>query len=508
MEMPMNRIWLTACALVLALPLVVAAQDKHVPVKVLAPYLDGGTILAGSIDVQNLDVDAWFGKLREALPEAKELKEAHVHVQMVRKMFLDAGAQHVCFTMNMADTGRNAGPLLVIPLKAGADAAALAKLLGQIQGFTTETRNGALIAGMPEVVAGAKQRKAKEIAEIAQAFGDVAAAPTQVVGVAPAEVRGLLAQVMPQLPPPLGGGATKPYADSVEWATIAGDLSAKVKLGYQVKTKDAASAKELDKLLGRALEMALKSAPEAERAVVEKLAEELRPRAVKDRLAAQVDAVKLQAMLIPAIQKMRVAASQSQAANNLKMIGLAMHGYHDTMRKLPAQASHDKKDRPLLSWRVHLLPYLDHFDLYKEFKLDEPWDSEHNKKLIPKMPKVFLSPMSKLELASGKTTYLVPVGKELVFFGPKQMTLVGIADGTSNTILALDADDALAVTWTAPEDYKVDPKDAARGLFRKGTPGMQVVFADGSARNLSANTPSATMWLYFHPADGMPIPRE
>src|SRR5262245_11036025 len=69
------------------------------------------------------------------------------------------------------------------------------------------------------------------------------------------------------------------------------------------------------------------------------------------------------------------------SANNLKQIGLALHNYHDTYGKLPPAAICDKAGKPLLSWRVAILPFIEQNALYKQFKLDEPWDSEHNKKL-------------------------------------------------------------------------------------------------------------------------------
>src|SRR3712207_2423045 len=96
-----------------------------------------------------------------------------------------------------------------------------------------------------------------------------------------------------------------------------------------------------------------------------------------------------------------------------------MHNYHDAHGHLPAVANFDPRGRPLLSWRVHLLPFLNEEKLYKEFHLDEPWDSEHNKKLIPRMPRVYQGPNRGLN-AAGKTIYLAPVGEAAAFpGGPK-----------------------------------------------------------------------------------------
>jgi hypothetical protein len=77
-----------------------------------------------------------------------------------------------------------------------------------------------------------------------------------------------------------------------------------------------------------------------------------------------------------------------QSQNNLKQIGIAIHNYHDTNNKMPADIV-DKDGKAILSWRVLLLPYLEEEPLYKEFKLDEPWDSKTNKALIERIPKTF-----------------------------------------------------------------------------------------------------------------------
>ena len=83
---------------------------------------------------------------------------------------------------------------------------------------------------------------------------------------------------------------------------------------------------------------------------------------------------------------------------NLKRIGLAMHNYESAEGHFPPAAITGKDGKPLLSWRVAILPYLEDYDgqsrsdLHKTFQLDEPWDSPHNKALLARMPAVFASP--------------------------------------------------------------------------------------------------------------------
>src|SRR5438105_14396240 len=85
----------------------------------------------------------------------------------------------------------------------------------------------------------------------------------------------------------------------------------------------------------------------------------------------------------PAVRQKRMDESQ----RNLKQIGLALHNFNGTYKQLPPGAVCDKKTgKPLLSWRVALLPFLEHEALFKEFRLDEPWDGPNNKKLLDKLP--------------------------------------------------------------------------------------------------------------------------
>ena len=90
-------------------------------------------------------------------------------------------------------------------------------------------------------------------------------------------------------------------------------------------------------------------------------------------------------------------AAKAEAQMCLKQIGLAMHNYEDAMGGQPLGIV--TRDGHLgLSWRVAILPYLtadEDAALYHQFNLKEPWDSEHNKKFIAKMPKVYESPGKK-----------------------------------------------------------------------------------------------------------------
>lgn len=199
---------------------------------------------------------------------------------------------------------------------------------------------------------------------------------------------------------------------------------------------------------------------------------------------------------LPAVGAARGAAQRAASMNNLKQIGLAYHNYHDTFNGMPCD-SYDKDGKPLLSWRVHILPFIEQQALYQQFKLDEPWDSEHNIKLVKQMPQFYIAPGS--QPVEGKTVYQAPVGKDTIMppfdndivrdvaqvKAPIGIRFFDILDGTSNTIMAVEVSEDLAVTWTKPADYKVDKENPTKGLVGLRRGGFQIAMCDGSVRFVS-----------------------
>jgi hypothetical protein len=164
-----------------------------------------------------------------------------------------------------------------------------------------------------------------------------------------------------------------------------------------------------------------------------------------------------------------------------------------------------------LSWRVAILPFIEQFALYRQFKLDEPWDSEHNKKLLARMPRVYAPRVGTTKVAHG-TFYRVFTGPHTPFnpAGTRRGLVslgarfpAGFPDGTSNTFLVVEASEA--VPWTKPDELAYDAKKAVPKLGGQFPGTFLAAFADGSVRVIRSTIDEKTLRLLIDPADGMPI---
>jgi hypothetical protein len=199
----------------------------------------------------------------------------------------------------------------------------------------------------------------------------------------------------------------------------------------------------------------------------------------------------------PPVTPEHIKASQ----NNLKQIGLSFFNYESAYAYFPADIT-DKNGKPLLSWRVAILPYLEENELYNQFKMDEPWDSPDNKKLIEKMPKMY-API-RVKAAAGMTFYQTFTGKDALFGGKvKNPKLLSITDGTSNTGLVFEAGEP--VVWSKPADLPFDEKKPLPKLGGLFDGDFHVVMVDGSVKSLKKDADETQLKYLIMPADGNEI---
>jgi len=200
------------------------------------------------------------------------------------------------------------------------------------------------------------------------------------------------------------------------------------------------------------------------------------------------------ALLLPAVQAAREAARRMQCLNHIKQIVFAIHNFHDARNALPPLYTVDANGKPLHSWRVHILPYIEQVALYEMIRRDEPWDSEHNKQFHDRMPAVYVCPSN----PNQGCTYVGIAGEG---FTPakvegRERTFAAIADGLSNTLMIIEVKEGFC--WMDPTaDITLDELvkginvGGRAGSFHPG--GCNIGMFDGSVRFLQQTVDKASL---------------
>jgi serine/threonine protein kinase len=228
------------------------------------------------------------------------------------------------------------------------------------------------------------------------------------------------------------------------------------------------------------------------------------------RLQSEVNITEQMGLQTPAVTSARTMADKMKSQNNLRQLSLAMHHYNDTFSHIPSHAIYSKDGKPLLSWRVELLRFFDQNVLYQKFKLDERWDSEHNKPLLKFMPLVYSPPEDRPGSEPYTTYYQGFVGTNAAvgpLFEPSPKFKLrlgsGIPDGNSGTFLIVEA--STAVPWTKPEDLDYDPSKPLPKLGGLFLDGFTAAFADGSVRFIKRNVDEETIRALITRNGGEPV---
>ena len=293
-------------------------------------------------------------------------------------------------------------------------------------------------------------------------------------------------------------GMLSPLWDSASNQTLGLDLGKQLKITLLSQAKDKAGADKIYETLSAVVAMGsniasnMKGGPDL--ATAKMASEVLLPILESHQLTTDGDQVKLSlssdmekltSLLVVPFSAARQSAWQAQGKNNLKMIMLALHNYHDVHNHFPAAAVIHPESGITHSWRVEILPYLDQGKLHQQYKMNEPWDSEANLKVLAQMPPVFRIPGE-----PGKTTnteVIAAYGKNLAFEeGDKTGTKIpDFTDGLSNTICVIAT--KTEIPWTKPEDILIDVTQAKLPAFGDSEKGFLVGFCDGSVRKIPGN---------------------
>ncbi len=216
-------------------------------------------------------------------------------------------------------------------------------------------------------------------------------------------------------------------------------------------------------------------------------------------------------LLYPAVSTPKEVPRRMQCRSNLRQIGFALHSYHDEYGCLPPAYIADETGRPMHSWRVLILPWLDQQSLYTQYRFDEPWDGPHNRKLADSIVPVYNCPSD--EHGGSKTgtltmtNYVAVVGPETAWPEQGAMTIDDFTDGTSNTILLVEVANS-GIHWMEPRDLHVLQMTpvlnakSGQGISSRHPGGANVLLGDGTVRFVPARLTSDELRAWLTPAAG------
>lgn len=216
----------------------------------------------------------------------------------------------------------------------------------------------------------------------------------------------------------------------------------------------------------------------------------------------------LQPQTLEEMEETLRAAKKAFGLTKIRQLCIATHKFHEVHAALPPgnfPRSKDEANRPLLSWRVYLLPYLgdEAKELFEKFKLDEPWDSEHNKQLIPEMPEFYAL---NGKLRTGMSDVQAPFGADTLLGDETNTTFAQVTDGVSLTAMFFEVGPSHAVPWTKPDDFAFDPDatDAMQRFGQEDSDEFIVGWADGGVSVLPKTTTTEFMQSIIMCTDGSP----
>lgn len=193
---------------------------------------------------------------------------------------------------------------------------------------------------------------------------------------------------------------------------------------------------------------------------------------------------------------------------NLRMIGIALQNYHGDYGSFPPAYIADAQGKPMHSWRVLILPYLDETPLYRRYRFDEPWDGPNNRKLAEKIPKVYRCPLfhqrqmkqaHSHETLTPLTNYVAISDPGSIISGPVERSVDRVSDGLANTLMLVEVGD-FAVHWMQPRDATAEQffsmltktkEDGQERLNHEG--GAYVLYCDGSVAYFGSDIDWATL---------------
>jgi hypothetical protein len=188
------------------------------------------------------------------------------------------------------------------------------------------------------------------------------------------------------------------------------------------------------------------------------------------------------------------------------MIQLALHQYHDEHGCFPPAVAYGPDGKPWRSWRTLILPYCGSGPRQLDYRFDEPWDSEHDRRFANELHAWHCGndPSTDPSTAS----FLAVVGDHTMWPPHGTTTRFDAKDGTDRTALIVEVFDS-GVLWTAPRDLRFDEMAFTVGVkngrgIRGAGGGAHIALVDGSVGSVSSEAPPELIRSILLRDDGGP----
>jgi hypothetical protein len=510
--------------------------------KAITPYLSGDTLAVATAGVDQ----AWPDAVGDMLVDYNIVPESEVatlrkNLGMAKGLLATLhgfGVREVSAVVGASDLRPDAGPLVVVTcVEPAKDALSML-----VDGFVKEAappiasrwEGNTLLLGTSYTIDRYSKVEASDRAPLVNVLrSSLADKASAALVIEPgSDARRVLRELWPTPPAPYNQLDARLVSEGIKHLSISLRRPPEWQARVELQAAGEADAAALKKIADRAIVQAISLAVQAPgggptaaalAAALPVLRPEQREATLVIDLAHDNESVKqlVQNMLLPALADARMSARRLTGLNDMKQIALGMLNYESASRAFPAAAAIcDKDGKPLLSWRVAILPYIEQQALFNQFHLDEPWDSEHNLKLAQTLPEVYFGQASDELRQQGRTTYQLAVAESTGFaadakaelqkrsingrdvYFRKGPALRSVTDGTSNTILVVQVADQHAVVWTKPDDWSPDLADPLAKLKQPGREGFLSARMDGSAQVIPFNTSPELLKKLLTPAGG------
>ena len=522
----MKTIQLAIAFVFLSLSTVVAQDNADMP-QAIKRFVAEDTIAIGHLKLTQLNLNAlvdWAVEVEgvdaaeaESMHKvAKEYKEGIDHLQLL-------GVNDAYMFISMSDIFGGAAPIVVMPIadpqkrRASEYESEIMEVMRRYEIPATEivVQDGyAVLGNTKDRINAVLEKGTVNRPKAAAAWQTIKNSQFGAALIGDADSRQVLRQVFPPLPAPFEAITGKMIADEMEWATLGIDFPPKPAARIVAEADNPQAVATLSKATDAAMKtIAEMPAPGGDKelgAAFKKMIASMAPTTNGNRIELDLEKFlsdkDAQKLFGSQLRKTRGSALDSQRMNQLRSLYLAMLNFESAFGKFPAYATVDENDKPLLSWRVQILQFMEEGELYEKFHHDEPWDSEHNLKLVKEIPHLFQDPGNPGLNKEGKTRFLCPYGEGYFMEGNEPLQLRNFTDGTSRTLSIVQVNPDQAVPWTKPADWKVDAKDPWKGVKPADKNGkLMATMSDGSAHRCSQEMAAEVLLSILTRNGGEPV---